>query len=97
MKTVNYNRSRIYSGCELTEETQNEIINTYNFEKSDVLDTCFVKYINKCLGVEFIPLDMFMRIDKQIFNGVYSTSAFSGYFIKFNSSGDQVLIAYKYC
>lgn len=97
MKTARYNRSQIYTGFDLTTDQQNEIMNTYSFEKSDVLNNSYVKFIDRTLNVEFLPLDMFMRTEGGIFNGVYGLSAFSAYFIKLSRDGNEALIAYKYC
>ena len=96
MKTVSYNRSQIYSGADLSDVEIQEVMSNYNFELSDVYDNSFVKFINRTLSVEILPLDMFMRIDSPIWNGVYGTSAFSGYYIKISNSGDMCLIASKY-
>lgn len=97
MKTARYNRSQIYTGADLTEEQRNEIISIYGFELSDVYNNTFVKFIDRCLNVEFLPLDMFMMTEGGIFNGVYGLSAFSAYFIKLSRDGETALIAYKYC
>lgn len=96
--TSMYNRSQVYSFNELTEQQQNEILDTYSFEQSDAQQTSYIKFINsKLLNVEFLPLNMFIRVDKSNFtHGVYGTSYFSAYYITFNRSNDEAVIAYKH-
>jgi len=101
--TTNYSRSQIYSFDELTENEQLEIMNTQGFELSDCHSTSFVKLIRtNCTNPvnnvpEFLPLSMFMRVDNGKFtHGIYSTSAFDGYFVTFDRHNEYCVIAHKY-
>lgn len=96
--TINYNRSELYSFFDLTTDQQNEVLQDIEAEQAE--QETFVIYKHK-EGNQILPLGMFMRIDypvntKGLFDGVYSKSAFSAYFIKFNNSNDEVVIADKY-
>jgi len=93
--TTSYNRSQTYSFDELTTEQQNWIQSTYFDELSDCHSTMYV-ILNRCKN-EPLPLSMFMRVDKNNFtHGVYSTSAFDGYFITFDRCNEYCVIAHKY-
>lgn len=101
--TTNYSRSQSYNFDELTENQQLEILNNYSFEISDCHNTSFVKLIKtNCTNPinnvsEFIPLSMFMRVDNNNFtHGIYSTSAFDGYFVTFSRDNEYCTIAHKY-
>ena len=94
--TTTYNRSQIYQFSELKEQQQQQIINDYGFELSDCHSNSYVIHKGKKF-TSALPLGMFMRCDKNKFtHGIYSTSAFDGYFITLNRSNDEAVIAHKY-
>ena len=94
--TTNYNRSQLYDYSELSEEQKQDIKNTYSLEDSDCYSTMYV-ILKRDKRNDILPLNMFMRADKNNFtHGVYSTSYFDGYFITFNRSNDEAVIAHKY-
>jgi hypothetical protein len=94
--TRNFNRSEILDFSELSEELQNEVLNNFNFEKSDAYSTMYV--ISKFKGEkEALPLSIFIKTYKNNFtHGIYSDSYFSGYFITFSKCNSECVIAYKY-
>lgn len=97
--TSMYNRSQVYSFNELTEQQQKEILDVHSFENSDAQQTSYVKFINtKLLNVEFLPLNMFMRVGKNnnFTHGIYSLTAFSGFFITFDRCNEIAVVAYKH-
>lgn len=91
MKTLQYNRSEIYSFFDLSDAEQVEVISDYF---SDITQAEEDSYI-RC-GKDVLPLSMFLRCEGSRWDGNYGTSYFSGYFIKFNRSCDEVTIAEKY-
>lgn len=93
----NFNRSEILNFEELSEELQKEVLKTYSFNDSeDIYYDSYVVSIFK--GQETaLPLSMFIKTDKNNFtHGIYSDSAFSGYFLTFDSNMSECVIAYKY-
>lgn len=96
MATTRYNRSEVLSYFDLTEEQQIEALNESNDQRhAEERSYVEFKYPNR---TEILPLDMFMKFDNNpVWDGGYSTSAFGGYYIKFNRSSDECLIAEKYC
>lgn len=100
--TTNYNRSQIYSFNDLSEVEQKETINETGFELSDCQSTSFVKFDPKNYTnpennkPSFLPLSMFMRTGAKFTHGIYSTSAFDGYFITFDRQNEYCTIAHKY-
>lgn len=100
--TSHYNRSQIYSFDELNEKQQAEIKDIYSFENSDCYSTNYVKLIRKSpngiQNEDFLPLCMFMRTDRNnnFTHGIYSTSAFDGYFITLSKCNSEAVIAHKY-
>lgn len=95
MKTVNYIRSEIYSFDDLSDHQQQELKD--NFDLSYLYECNFVKDPLSKSGNDFLLLDEFLRIENSIFDGIYSTSYFTAYFIKFSKCGESAVIAYKYC
>ena len=89
--TKDYCRSEILSFADLSELEQKQVIDEYFNSSEDAEEDSFVRFRK-----DILPLSMFMRCERSIFNGVYGTSYFSGYFIKINKSGDEALIADKY-
>lgn len=99
--TRNYNRSQIYYFNDLTEEQQDQVKNDFCFEDSDCFETCFFKSLFKSpKGIfheTFLPASVFMRTQYNKFtHGIFSDSAFSGYFVTFSKDNSEVVIAYKY-
>ena len=93
--TTTYNRSQTYSFDELNADQQNYIQSTYFDELSDCYSSMYV--IHDRNKNEPLPLSMFMRTDKNNFtHGIYSTSAFDGYFITFDRCNEYCTIAHKY-
>lgn len=94
MVPARYNRSPILNFNELSDDQQKEIRDTYFDEESDAYDTGYV-----LLGSTALPLCLFMRIENsKMWDGMYSTSAFSAYFVKFSTRfSDEVLVAERYC
>lgn len=87
-----YNRSGIFSWFELTDEQQERIKDCYGHEPEFTDEASFV-----LLKEEPLPLYMFMRTKhSNIWDGVYGTSAFSAYFIRFNRSNDEALVAERF-
>jgi hypothetical protein len=96
MKTSYYFRSEILSYFDLSTDEQAQMLNDSN-DIQHAEERSYVKGVNsKCLNVEILPLDMFMRTDAGLWHGVYGQTAFSAYFIRFNRSNDEALIAYRY-
>jgi hypothetical protein len=91
MKTRTYNRSEIYSFYDLTEKEQAEVISNYFSSIEEAEEDSFIR-----CGKEVLPLSMFLKCENSIWSGTYGTSYFSGYYIKINKFGDEVVIADKY-
>lgn len=100
--TTSYNRSQVYYFDELNDPQKEQVKNDYCLEDSDCYSNSFVKFNRKNVGAEFIPMDMFIRTNlhgntpNNFTHGIHSTSAFDGYFITFNRSNDECVIAHKY-
>lgn len=93
--TRNFNRSAVYSFSELSEQLQEQILSDFSFENSDADSDLYV--ISKFNGEKTaLPLGMFMRTGNNFTHGIYCDSYFSGYYVTFNKSNDEVVIAYKY-
>lgn len=96
--TRNYNRSEILNFAELSEDLQKQVLDTYSFNDSE--DIYYDSYVVSIFdGQETaLPLSMFIKTtDKNKFtHGIYSDSYFSGYFLTFDSSMSECVIAYKY-
>lgn len=90
--TRTYSRSEIVSYYDLTEAQQSEVIDTYYDTAAEADEDSYV-----ILEDSPLPLSMFMRTDKNNFtHGIYSTSAFDGYFITLAKSGDCATVAHKH-
>lgn len=94
--TSSYNRSGIIEYSELTEDQQKQILDDYSFEDSDAYSTSYVMFGSKKNGEIALPLCMFIRHEGKFTHGIYSTSAFDGYFITFNKGNDCAIIAHKH-
>lgn len=93
--TSSYNRSYFFNFSELNEQQQAWIKNIYFEEDSDCYDNNYV--ILNSNKNEPLPTSMFMRTKHNNFtHGIYSTSAFDGYFITISRDGQEVVIAHKY-
>ncbi len=94
--TSGYNRSGIVQFSELSEDQQKQVLDDYSFEESDAYSTGYVMFDSKA-GIEIaLPLCMFMKTYSRFTHGIYSTSAFDGYFITFNRGNDCAVIAHKH-
>lgn len=94
--TTSYNRSEIISFYELSEVQKSEVLNCYFNSEEDAEQDSFVMFDSKN-GESALPLGMFMRTSNNKFtHGIYSTSAFDGYFLTLSKSGDACVIAHKY-
>lgn len=92
-----YNRSEIYSFCELSEAQQKSQIDMYGNEDY-VLEGSYVLYGNednpeKCRA---LGLFNFMRTESKIWDGVYGTSHSCGYFVKLDKSNSEALVARRW-
>lgn len=94
--TKHYNRTEIYNFYELNKDLQNEVIENFGLEESDAYDNMYV--ISEFEDHETaLPLSMFMRCEGNKFtHGIFSDSAFSGYFLTFDRHNSEAVIAYKY-
>ena len=92
--TRNYNRTSIFNFNERPENLQAEILQ--DMEESDAQSTSYVIIKEDDEKIP-LPLDMFMRTDKNNFtHGIYGMSYFSGYYLTLSRCGTQGVIAYKY-
>lgn len=92
--TRNYNRTGIFNFNELPENLQAEILQ--DMEESDAQSTSYVIIKEDDEKIP-LPLDMFMRTEKNNFtHGIYGMSYFSGYYLTLSKCGTQGTIAYKY-
>lgn len=90
--TTIYNRSEILTWDELTDENQSLVLSDYCYELEQAEEDRYV-----ILDGDAIPLGMFMRTTNNKFtHGIYSTSAFDGYFITLAKSNDCAVVAHKY-
>lgn len=94
MTTARYNRSTLISFFELSETQKQDVLGYMELE--DAEETSFVEldFINS--ESEAIPLSMFMLTNGGIWDGYYTITNTSAYFIKFNKSNSEALIASKY-
>lgn len=92
--TRNYNRTLIYSFYDLPQDLQAEILQ--DMEISDADNTSYVIVEEDEERIP-LPLDMFMRTEKNNFtHGIYGLSYFSGYYLTLSRCGTQAVISYKY-
>lgn len=100
--TSTYNRSQIYDASELDNNQKAQVMNDFCFEESDFYSASYAKFQPKNRSAEFIPLNMFIRTNlhgnkpNSFTHGVYGLSAFDGYFVTFNRSNDECVIAHKH-
>lgn len=95
--TSSYNRSQIYSYFDLTTEQQEQALDTAN-DIEHAQDRNYVIFEHP-RNPQVLPLDMFIAIREgkpTVFHGIYAQDYFSAYFVKFNKSNDEALIAYRY-
>lgn len=92
--TRSYNRTSIFQFYELSENLQEEILQ--DMEETDAQETSYV-IIDEDDEQIPLPLDMFMRTEKNNFtHGIYGMSYFSGYYLTLSRCGTEGVIAYKY-
>ncbi len=87
MKTRHYERSEVISFYELNKELQKEALSM----DEDAEDTQYVIFEDDAL-----PLNMFFRITSSIFDGIYSQTVYSGYYIKLSKCGTMAVVADRY-
>ena len=94
--TRSYNRSEIFSYYDLSPELQEQVKNDFLDELIDLDSFQFV--ISEFKGeMTAIPLGMFMKTYSNNFtHGIYSDSAFSGYFVTLSRCNTEAVVAYKY-
>ena len=93
--TTSYNRSYLFDFNDLDAKQQSWVQSTYFDELSDCHSTMYVILLRD--KAEPLPLSMFMRTTNNNFtHGVYSTSAFDGYFITISRDNQECVIAHKY-
>lgn len=84
-----YQRSAIFEFYELTIEQQ--IITLDEFLIEVAQQTKYVLWND-----EPLPLCNFMRMDKGLFHGAYSMSAFSAYLVRINRTNEEATVAYAH-
>ena len=83
--------TRSYARCEIVSFGELEDEEKKNLD-CEQLDGSFVVFKGEALW-----LGNFIRTQhSKIWDGIYSDSAFSGYFIKISKSGDCALVAYRH-
>ncbi len=99
--TTSYNRSQIISFFELSEEQKQDIRNNYYDELQDAENDSYVMFDEQDGKETALPLGMFMSTNlhtmkaSNFTHGIYSTSAFDGYFITLSRRNDECIIARK--
>ena len=92
--TRNYNRTGIYSFYDLPQDLQAEILQDMEISDADSTSYVIVEEDEEKIP---LPLDMFMRTEKNNFtHGIYGMSYFSGYYLTLSRCGSEGVIAYKY-
>ena len=87
-----YIRTTVKDFCELPENIQDDLLK--DNELSDLTSDRYVK--NPCDEKEFLSLNMFVRTDSNLWDGVYGTSYFSAYFIKFDRDRETCTVGYRH-
>lgn len=90
MKAQGYNRSRIYSFYELSEEQQGQAVEELGGAAEG---ETFVIYKNKG-GDQLLALSNFTRTDGGRYHGYFGTSYYSGYGIIINRTGEECTVIY---
>lgn len=88
--TSGYNRSEILSFWDLSDSQQIEALNDSN-DQQHAEERSYVEYQD-----EILPLDMFMRLEGKVWDGIYGQTAFSAYFIKLSKCGTGCVVGYRY-
>jgi len=92
--TANYFRSEILSFYDLTEKQQRYILDFQ--EPDEAIEDSFVE-IQEGEDMTPLPLSMFIRTGNNKFtHGIYSLSAFSGYFVTLSKCNSMATVAYKH-
>ena len=101
MTKPQYNRSEIYNFWDLSEEQQQEITEGDPEEMERAEENNYVIFTgNHPDTPQILPLDMFLRTSftgrSRMWDGIYSTSYFSAYFIKLSNCGSMAVIAQRF-
>ncbi len=93
-----YNRSEILSFYDLPDKMKEDVLSNYYQEQEDAENDSFVIYeAKKSEYNAALPLSMFMRTENcKHWDGIFSTSYFSAYFIKLSKCGSMAVVAEKY-
>ena len=95
--TRSYNRSEIYSFFDLSGYQKAQVISNYFNDWKEASEQHYVILESDHNLNEPIPLSMFIKTtNSKLWDGVYGTSAFTGYFLKLSQCGTTALIADKY-
>lgn len=87
-----YNRSEVLNFFDLNADQQKQIFNDYSYSEKQAEEDQYVE-----LEKEVLPLSMFMLTNNSKFwDGIYSTSVWSAYFIKVSRCGTMAVIADRY-
>lgn len=84
-----YQRSRILFFHELTKKQQLEVVDEIDTKR--LHDETFVLWNNSAL-----PLSMFIRTNKGLFNGVHAASPLSAYLVRLNKTNEFATVVYAH-
>lgn len=90
--TSSYNRSPVLSFYELPEVDRVLALKDAN-TLSHAEERMYVEFKE---GNEYLPLDMFVRSEGKVWDGVYGMTAFSAYYIKLSKCGSECVVGYRY-
>ena len=87
-----YIRTSPLNFSELPKETQDEL--SKDIELSDLHEDSYV--LDPCDNTSYLPLSMFIRSNGGLWHGIYGTSYFSAYFIRFDRRNDVCTVGYRH-
>lgn len=92
------NRSEVFSFYDLTEPQQQEQVEEHGQQLAEESQYIAINWPQRPEGEqeEIIPLHMFERSAGKVWDGIYSTSYFSAYFLKLSKCGTGALIVSRY-
>lgn len=95
--TTSYNRTEVITFYELSEEQKKDILENHSYSEEDAEEQMYVMFDGHAGKEIALPLGVFIKTENNKFtHGIYSTSAFDGYFITFDSKFESAIIAHKY-